>query len=139
MVEAVFDLEAGHRYVLAYFVGGLVLIDDEFARDDAAAVLGRVYNYEATATLTVGRIFGGTAQPFDAFTDIPAQTLSDEEDEIPAGDWDLVSSVGGGVLDTGCFSLVTTEAGWRGILNPDFLLALDAWPPSLLAVPVLCS
>ncbi len=136
--EATLELEPGRRYLLVYDGEQLLLVSDDFTREDQAIAAGRAYNTAPDLTLTIGRIFGGMGQAFDAFVDVPPGAVSDEA-ELPVGNWDLVTSFGGGALGTGCLSPITTEAGWRGILNPDFTIALDQWPPREARLLLLCS
>ncbi|MBV1861178.1 MAG: hypothetical protein KUG77_22365 [Nannocystaceae bacterium] len=133
-----FDLEAGERYVLLYVPsGGFMMVRDEFSRADQAASVGRVVNW-SDDLLTIGRTFNGMAQAFDNFVDVPAGAVS-EENQVPDGGWDLLSSSGGAALQTDCFSFGSTPVPWRGLLWGQGQVGLDAWPPSILSLGLICS
>lgn len=134
-------LEAGHRYVVAFtsLAGGeLTPIDTAFDRSDASSARGRAFNTHVSGSpLTLGRLFGGNAQPIDGFVEIPSLAVSDEA-VLPLGDWELVFALDGGPLGTGCFSSINTPAGWRGLVGVDEVLELDAWPPTTTRLFMAC-
>ena len=132
-----FTLDGGERYVLVYTPGGdVMMLRDTFGRSDDAVSIGRVVNWTSN-TLTIGRVFNAMGQAFENFIDVPAGTLS-EENEVPDGDWDLVSATGGGGLGAGCFKPTDTPAPWRGFFWADGQLELDSWPPSQRPLTTLC-
>lgn len=133
-----YDLEAGQRYVLIYAPsGGFMMVQDEFSRADAASSIGRAVNW-TDESLTVGRVFNGMAQAFDSFVDVPANTVSDEN-EVPDGGWDILFSTGGGPLQSGCFSFANTPVPWRGLFWRRGQVNVDAWPPSLRSLGLICA
>jgi hypothetical protein len=137
-----YPLEGGRRYVLAYTetnAGELLLWEDSFEHADDLVSTGRGFGLQDPGdTLTIGRIFGGMGQPFDAFVDMPRLVVSDEQD-LPTAGWDLTSALNGGTLGTACFSIVATDAGWRGLVNNDVFVDLTAWPPQLQRFGLVCA
>ncbi|MCR9164779.1 MAG: hypothetical protein ACE37F_33620 [Nannocystaceae bacterium] len=136
-----YELDAGERYVLVLDTDEeLTLLRDVFGREDETTAIGRAANWTGAA-FTIGRVFGGEGQAFESFENVPADTVS-EENELPAGDWDLVHATGGGGLGAGCFSPTQTPEAWRGFLwVQDFepgIIDLSAWPPRMSRLMTLC-
>ncbi len=133
-----YELEAGQRYVLIYAPsGGFMLVRDEFSRADQGASFGRLVNW-TDDLLTLGRTFNGMAQAFENMENVPAGDVS-EENEVPDGSWDLLSSSGGAALQTGCFSFGNTPAPWRGLFWRRGQINVDTWPPTLRPLGLVCS
>lgn len=133
-----YDLEAGERYVLIYTPSGeFILVRDEFSRVDQASSVGRVVNW-TDELLTLGRTFNGMPQAFDNFVDVPAGAVS-EENEVPDGGWDLLSSTGGAPLLGGCFSFGSTPVPWRGLFWQRGQVNVDSWPPTIRPLGLICA
>jgi len=133
-----YELEGGQRYVLIYAPsGGFILVQDEFSRADLDSSFGRVVNW-TDDLLTLGHTFNGMAQVFDNFVDVPAGAVS-EENEVPDGGWDLLSSSGGGALQTGCFSFGNTPAPWRGLFWRRGQVNMESWPPNMTPLGLVCT
>lgn len=139
--DGAYQLDAGERYVLVLNSDAdLILLRDAFSRADETTAVGRAANWN-DAPITIGRVFAGEGQAFEHFEDVPAASVS-EENELPTADWDLVHTTGGGALQAGCFSPAQTPASWRGFLwVQDFdpgMLDLSSWPPRIAPLPTLC-
>lgn len=140
-IQEAHTLEGGRRYVLGFTTangGSLVFWEDEFAHADQLVATGRGLSLEDQGTtLTIGRIFGGNGVPFDNFVDLASLEIS-MDDDLPTDGWDLTSATDGGVLQTGCFAPVSTDPGFRGLINPGLFVDLTAWPPQQSNLAYVC-
>lgn len=136
--NGMFELEDGERYVLVYTPNGqLLLVRDAFSRTDVSTAMGRGMNW-TDGLLTLGRVFGGTPQPFPGMEDMPPGTIS-EATEIPDGSWGLLTSSGGNPLLGGCWASAFTEVPWRGFLWSRGQFDMDSWPPRISPLGIICT